>query len=105
MPHLNQLYLKHKNDGLKVVAISDEPQIKVGAHVQKHGADMAFPVAIGKRETYADYMDAWGISTIPHAFVIGFDGNFLWQGNPFDPNFDRAVEAALAMRPASAKRP
>jgi hypothetical protein len=37
--------------------------------------------------------DAYGVTGIPHAFIIGRDGLLKWAGHPADPEFDKALEA------------
>ena len=103
IPHLNELHLRYKDSGLKLVAISGEPQIKIAPFIAKQGSNMTFPVAIGSRDTYMAYPGAWGITAIPQAFVIDKNGKYFWQGDPRDPAFHTAIRTALEALNAAKK--
>ena len=100
VPHLNDLYVKHKDAGLRIAALTDEPQIKVAPFIAKQKGKMTYPVAICAKDYYAKYLQSWGIDSIPHTFIVGADGDYFWHGYPLDPEFEKAVEKALANMPA-----
>ena len=95
IPHLNEIYKTHKENGLAVVGLSDEKPNVVKAFVEKQGDKMTYPVAIGSKADYANYMGAWGVNGIPHAFVVGREGDVVWQGHPMEPAFENAIKKAL----------
>ena len=38
---------------------------------------------------------AYGVTGIPHAFLIGRDGKLLWHGHPADDEFEKKIAEAL----------
>jgi hypothetical protein len=63
----------------------------VEAMIKQLGADFTYPVALDRSKHVAV---AYPRSTIPHAYIIGVDGNVAWSGHP--NNLDAAIEVALA---------
>ena len=102
IPHLNEVYKQYATNDVVLVGISNESPEKVKAFIKQMGDKMTYPVAIGSQEVYAGYMGAFGVNGIPHAFVVGADGNVAWHGHPMD-NLEKAIDAALAK--AGAKAP
>lgn len=45
-----------------------------------------------------------GITAIPHVVVLSSDGIVRWQGNPYEPGFQKVVEETLAVDPWVAAR-
>ena len=117
IPHMNELYQKHKDRGLDVVGMSGEKPDGVRAFVRQRGEGMSYPVAIASRNDYANYFGNAGEIGIPYAFVIDRGGKIIWEGSPLNPEmiapgpdgtivtggspykteFDEAVEKALGM--------
>ncbi|MCC6679049.1 MAG: TlpA family protein disulfide reductase [Phycisphaerales bacterium] len=88
IPHLAALHQKHSEDGMVLLALTDQPP----EPVEKFLKTRAMPYAIG---TGSKTHEAYGVRGIPHAFIIGRDGNVLWTGSPFDPAFDARIEESL----------
>jgi len=98
IPHLNELYAKHRGKGLVIMGISDEPMSTVRPFVNKKGGAMAYPVACDKEKaTNEAWMKAAGQNGIPCAFVVR-DGKIRWIGNPLDKQFDTVVLGVLTGR-------
>jgi thiol-disulfide isomerase/thioredoxin len=76
IPHLNEIYKEYNSKGLQVLGITDEPSQTIRAFIKKMPID--YPVATDKRNIAADF----GISGIPHAFVVDKAGNVVWEGHP-----------------------
>lgn len=38
-----------------------------------------------------DYMEAHGVTSIPHAFVIDIFGKIVWNGHPAEPEFENVL--------------
>jgi thiol-disulfide isomerase/thioredoxin len=89
IPHLIEVYEKHKGDGLVIVGLSNETKEKVEPFVK----EMKIPYVIGYGSTTGK---AYGVTGIPCAFVIGADGNLVWTGHPMKPEFEKAIGDALA---------
>lgn len=98
IPHINGLYNKYKDQGVVVIGVSFEEKNVVSAFIKKMGAKMQYPVALGTEEASKGYMEAFGVRGIPHAFVVGADGKFMWQGHPMAPGFEKALEDAIAKK-------
>jgi hypothetical protein len=43
-------------------------------------------------------LDDYGVTGIPHAFIIGRDGKLVWKGHPSDDEFEAQLNAALAAK-------
>jgi len=41
-------------------------------------------------------LEDYGISGIPHAFVVDRKGKIAWHGHPAEPEMEKAVASALA---------
>jgi thiol-disulfide isomerase/thioredoxin len=76
IPHLNDLNKKFKDKGLVIVGISDEDKATVEGF--QKSTPMDYSVALDK----GGLGKKFGISGIPHAFVVGKDGKIVWEGHP-----------------------
>ena len=88
IPHLNEINKKFKDKGLVVIGITDEPKATV-EKFQKT-LPMEYNVAVGGAEIEKKF----GISGIPHAFVVGKDGKIVWEGHPMELK-EGVIEKAL----------
>lgn len=75
-PHLKEVDSEFANQGLKVIALSDEPLDLVEPYVEQ--LDLNFTVASGSGSN-----EPYGVSGIPHSVLIDADGNVAWQGSPY----------------------
>ena len=88
MPKLADLHERYHAEGLRIVAVTDEP---AGKAVQvKLRFDLPFGILAESR-----LAGAYGVRQIPYAVVIGRDGLIAWQGNP-GGGLEGAVRAALS---------
>ena len=91
IPRLNALQKKFQDQGVIVVAISDEPPDKVRDFVNTGSVSMEYVVAADdQRKTARSYMVAYGQNGIPYTFVVGKDGQVLWHGYAFQ-GLDQAL--------------
>jgi thiol-disulfide isomerase/thioredoxin len=88
IPHLNELHDRHAKDGLVILSLTDQSKGPIETFVAERG--MRYTVG-----AKSDTADAYGVTGIPHAFVVGRDGLLAWHGHPADEKFDAAIEAAL----------
>jgi Glycogen debranching enzyme, glucanotransferase domain len=65
------------NQGLKVIALSDEPLDLVEPYVEQ--LDLNFTVASGSGSN-----GPYGVTGIPHSVLIDAEGNVAWVGNPYE---------------------
>lgn len=103
IPHLTKLQEKYRDDGLIVIGISDEDEKTIRPYVEHMGDVMAYTVAVDRRRgTKSSYMDGFGETGIPRAYVVDVNGRVIWYGNPMKPFMDRIVEIALEDIPKDA---
>ncbi len=96
IPHLTELQKKHKEQGLVVIGVSNENAETVRAFVKQMADKMEYTVAVDKDDAMMDaYMQAFGIDTIPHGFLIDKAGRIVWHGGP-GPEMDKVIEDVLA---------
>lgn len=86
IPHLIELN-KRFGDKVTIIGFTQESLDEVQDFVNEQG--MKYPIAVGSKSG-KDY----GVSGIPHAFVVGKDGKVVWEGHPMS-GLDKAIEAAV----------
>ncbi len=92
MPHLNELSLKFKDQGLVVIGqdVWEENEDGVAPFVKKMGDQMTYRVALDNksRETSGamavTWMKAAERNSIPTAFIINHQGRIAWIGHPME---------------------
>ncbi|MGN6367404.1 MAG: TlpA family protein disulfide reductase [Phycisphaerae bacterium] len=90
IPHLNTIFDKHKADpNLAILSLTNQANPDyIRDFMQK--TPMHYTVGVG-----SDADKDYGVTSIPHAFIIGRDGRVAWQGNPLDTGFDPTLEKLL----------
>ncbi len=84
LPYLSMLQEQYRKDGVLFIGISVEDPQTVRAFL-KDNPVVGYTLAVDQAEkTYDSYMGAFGISGVPHVFVIGRQGRVLWEGHPMD---------------------
>jgi len=92
IPHLTQLQQKYADKGVIVVGFSDEKPETVQPFVAAQGGNMDYRVAVdSSRRTFNNWMKAFGENGIPHAFVVGTNGQVLWHDHP-NSGLDQALK-------------
>ncbi len=86
IPHLIEMS-KHFGDKVTIIGCTQESLDEVQDFVKEQG--MKYPIAVGCKSS-----GQYGVSGIPHAFVIGKDGKIAWEGHPMS-GLDKAIEAAI----------
>jgi len=100
IPHLTDLQLRYKNDGVIILGISDEPAAKVRPFVTKQAQDMDYTIATDReRMTWAAYCAPFNVRGIPHAFIVDREGRLYWHGNPLDKEFDEKLAKVVKDQP------
>ena len=95
VPHLSALQQKFRDKGVVIIGISDEAPGKVRSFVKRMGDKMNYSVAVDKNQgTSKNYMNAFGIETIPHAFIVDKHGRMVWHGHPMD-QLDTALNEVI----------
>ena len=90
IPHLNKLHEEYGNKGLVILSLTDQSKTGIETFMKRKGMSMNYVLGTGSEMT-----TEYGVSGIPHAFIIGKDGKLVWHGNPNDKDFDRQIMLAL----------
>lgn len=77
IPHLNDLNAKYKGKGLAIIGITDETQNEVATF--RKSLPMDYTVALDEGGKLSQ---SFGITGIPHAFVVDKAGKIVWEGHP-----------------------
>lgn len=83
IPHLIDLYNRYYSKGVVIIGLTNEDIAAVKPFAKSMGIN--YPVGAGSMSG-----QAYGVSGIPHAFIIGKDGSIVWNGHPMS-----GLEAAL----------
>lgn len=95
IPHLTKLRERYADQGVRIVGVSDEPRDVVERFLRRMGDTMAYRVASDPSgKISADYMEAFGETGIPHAFLVDPEGRIIWRGHPM-LDLDRVLKEAL----------
>ena len=93
---LSNLRKKYKDKGVVFVGISAEPTGDVRSFVDKMGANMDYTVAVDKNNvTSKAYLDAYGVKSPPHTFVVDKKGKVVWHGRHMG-DLDKTLTAIVA---------
>ena len=96
IPHLSKLQAEYKDKNVTFIGISDEPMSKVKPFVKKMADEMKYTVASDTtRKTHQNYMTAFGVNGIPHAFIVNKEGNLVWHGHPMQ-DMESVLDAVIA---------
>ena len=87
IPKLNNLYARYHDRGFTIRALTNENARTVQGFQER--TPMDYPVGIGSRSAFE-----YGVTGIPHAFLVGKDGRLLWQGHDTSKLASR-IEGAL----------
>lgn len=75
IPHLIDLHNKYAEQGLVIVGHTDGSSTNLEAFIK--AKNIPYLISVGP-----DIGDAYGVSGIPHVFVIDPDGKVAWEGHP-----------------------
>ncbi len=103
IPHLNELYQEHKDEGLVVIGLNVwDDDAKAVKFVEQQGEKMSYPIAIDDRpsgrqsgKSAMAWLEAAGRNGIPAAFVVDQKGTIAWIGHPM-AGMDGVVKKVLA---------
>lgn len=84
IPHLNKIHDEYGPKGLVLLSLTDQATEPVTKFVKDR--DMRYVIG-----TRSQTIRAYGVTGIPHAFIIGRDGTIVWAGHPADPAFDETI--------------
>jgi len=98
IPHLNKLHAKFKDKDVVILGISKEPESKVKPFVQK--LKMTYVVGMDKDGRTSK---AYGIRSIPTAYVLDKGGVVRWEGHPATLT-DKVIEDLLKAKPVTSAK-
>ncbi len=75
IPHVEELYEKYKDQGLVVIGHTDASSKDLANFIPKN--KITYIISVG-----ANIGDAYGVTGIPHVFLIDPDGKIAWSGHP-----------------------
>ncbi|MFP4058687.1 MAG: peroxiredoxin family protein [Candidatus Brocadiia bacterium] len=91
MPRLQALYEKHKEHGLVVVGITEDPRAEAEAFAKTH--HITYPLACDRMaDGFGRTFDAYAVATVPTTWVIDRQGGVAWRG----PGHELREELVLA---------
>ncbi|AUX25891.1 resA protein [Sorangium cellulosum] len=98
MPHLVELYKKHKDRGFVVLAVSlDGPESRAQVSSTVHDREMIFPVLLDEETTVAARYNPK--RELPFSVLIGKDGSILHKRGGYQPGDEvvlaQEIERAL----------
>lgn len=99
MAENESLAARHNEDWagrVVIVGLSIDKDIAtIRDHVARKGFAHVSQAFAHRDPSGANAADAFGIQTIPHAFLIDTDGTILWEGNPAGVDIEAKIESAL----------
>jgi len=97
IPHISEMQEKFADRGVVFLGVTDEDAATAKPFVDKMAEKMNYVVACDKNgATNKGYLGAYGVNGIPHAFIIGRDGNIAWHGHPMS-GLDKELEKLAAV--------
>ena len=94
IPHLTQLQSEYAPKGVAFIGVTAEAPEVAQPYVTDMGDQMNYTVAADyQARTSRAYASLFNVSTIPHAYIVGPDGNIEWHGHPMHPEFESTLEA------------
>jgi len=92
MPHVQELYAKHRDKGLEVIVVTDEPSKVFMPYLSKKRYTMPAATGTDRKAIRANF----GVSMWPTAILVGRDGKVAYVGDPRDTGLEKAIETLLA---------
>lgn len=89
IPHLNELHRQYTGRNFQLLSFVEEGHETMDGFLAKKRVEYPIGLESGSLEDY-------GISGIPHAFVIDQAGKIIWHGNSASPEMDKAISSALS---------
>jgi thiol-disulfide isomerase/thioredoxin len=88
IPHLNELQRIYAGKDVQLLSLVEEGHATMDKFLKRKTVE--YPIGL---ESGA--LKAYGVSSIPHAFVVDKDGKIAWHGHPEGDELEQAVKAAL----------
>jgi thiol-disulfide isomerase/thioredoxin len=88
IPHLNELHEKNAGKKFQLLSFVVEGHKTMDKFLAR--TPVKYPIGLESGS-----LDAYGITGIPHAFVIDQAGKIVWHGHSASPEMEKAIERAL----------
>ncbi len=88
IPHLNELARKSSGKNFQLLTFVEEGHQTMDRFLKRRPVE--YPIGL---ESTA--LEDYGISGIPHAFVVNQAGKILWHGHPAGPEMEKAISNVL----------
>jgi thiol-disulfide isomerase/thioredoxin len=88
IPHLNELERSNVGKGFQLLTLVEEGHQTMDKFIKR--TPVEYPIGL---ESTA--LEDYGISAIPHAFVLNQAGKIVWHGHPAEPEMEKAISNAL----------
>jgi thiol-disulfide isomerase/thioredoxin len=90
IPHLNELQSKHSGENFQLLSLVAEGHRTMDSFLAKRHVE--YPIGLESNS-----LDDYGITGIPHAFVIDRTGRIVWSGHSASPEMDKVVAKELEL--------
>lgn len=99
IPHLTDVAHKFASRNVRFLGITNEDnEGTVRRFVDSMGARMDYHVLIDEDGSLSDmFMAKYRVNGIPHAFIVGKNGEVTWHGHPAEPTMEREIEKAASV--------
>lgn len=97
IPHITRLQRDYGERGVVFVGVTNESRDVASPFVQRMGDKMNYTVALdARRKTSRAFSSLYGVSSIPHAYVVDRTGAIVWHGHPMNTGLTRTLETLTA---------
>lgn len=95
-PILSGFQSEYNDRGLLVAGFSDETESAVKPYLAEYGANMAYTIGLDPDgAVQKQFLEGYGVSGVPWAFLLDGDGELVWVGHPMAPEL--ADELAILL--------
>jgi thiol-disulfide isomerase/thioredoxin len=96
IPHMNEMHARYSEKGLRILSFTNESLAKVQSFQKRARTAIEYPIGAG-----SSVSEQYGVRSIPHAILVGRDGQPIWQGHPANPKCEEMIVAALNVKTAA----
>jgi thiol-disulfide isomerase/thioredoxin len=89
IPHLNELQRKYAGRNFQLLTFVEEGHQTMDKFLKR----TSVKYAIGLESTA---LEDYGITGIPHVFVVNQAGQIVWHGHPAEPEMEKAISSSLS---------
>ena len=90
IPHLNELQQKYSGKSFQLLSFVAEGHQTMDSFLAKRKVE--YPVGLESGS-----LDDYGVTGIPHTFVIGVNGKVVWHGHSASPELEKIIEQEIKL--------